>query len=163
MPGCSLLRYTLANLADSGCLCSRNIDWQTDRMAIIEDLVNHVPGCLSGTRDTVPRQDGIASTRCCMMGNIFKLICFAPRSIGQFHTAYSQSPALSSQSESLLQVLKQTSLSQLHAWCLQEGDEYSMWSRPFTFGSLKVRVEEEWGLGIGERLIRLDNDPLIVS
>lgn len=28
-------------------------------------------------------------------------------------------------------------------------DEYSMWSRPFTFGKDVVRVEEEWGLGIG--------------
>ena len=32
----------------------------------------------------------------------------------------------------------------------EQDNEYSMWSRPFTLGSQQVRVQEEWGLGIGE-------------
>lgn len=32
-----------------------------------------------------------------------------------------------------------------------EEEGFSMWSRPFTFGDNKVRVEEEWGLGIGSQ------------
>ena len=32
-----------------------------------------------------------------------------------------------------------------------QDDGYSMWSRPFTFAGNTVRVEEGWGIGIGER------------
>lgn len=30
-----------------------------------------------------------------------------------------------------------------------QDDGFSMWSRPFKFGNNNIRVEEEWGLGIG--------------
>ena len=32
-----------------------------------------------------------------------------------------------------------------------QDDGFSMWSRPFTFAGNAVRVEEGWGIGIGER------------
>ena len=31
-----------------------------------------------------------------------------------------------------------------------QDDGHSMWSRPFNFGGKQVRVEEGWGIGIGE-------------
>lgn len=44
------------------------------------------------------------------------------------------------------------------AWLASQDDGFSMWSRPFTFAGHTVRVEEGWGIGIGETILVVSQD-----